>query len=312
MKMNKPLARDQVFEFIRRSPGVHEILGEEHIAGIAEFKVCPVSNVPRDGAAYLTFIGRTAKAPLVLLEQTSADLVVVDAGIAVPDGLGCCIVRVENARLFFCELLSFSGSTHNASISPHASIHPAAKIGEGCSIGDFVCIAEGVEIGDACVIASNVSISRDVKIGNRVNIAAGVVIGSDGFGYERREDGSLIKFPHLGGVLIGDDVDIGGNTVIDRGTLGNTVIERGVKIDNLVHISHNVHIEQDVVVIANAMIAGGVRLGREAWVGPSTNVLDQTAVGSKSFLGMGVSVISSLPEGSRFTLKHFFRGFSKD
>ncbi len=310
--MNRLMSHEKIFEFVDGSPAVSEVLGKNFVAGVSEFKVCPADNVPKDGFSYMAFIGHTAKAPSDLLERTTADLLVVDAVIDLPSGLSCCVVRVRNARLFFCELLSFLSSAHQPSISTLASIHPSTIIGDGCSIGDFVSIAEGVVIGSDCVIAAGVNILRDVKIGNRVNIAPGVVIGTDGFGYERRKDGSLIKFPHLGGVSIGDDVDIGGNTVIDRGTLGDTVIEHGVKIDNLVHISHNVHIEPDVVVIANAMIAGGVRLGRGAWVGPSSNVLDRTSVGSNSFVGMGVSVIKSLPEGSRFTIKHFLKNSSND
>lgn len=310
--MNKLMSRDKIFEFVDGSHEVHEVLGKEFIAGASEFKVCPAGDVPKDGFSYMAFIGHTAKLPLDLLARTTADLLVVDVGIDLPSSLSCCVVRVRNARLFFCELLSFLSSAHKPSISTLASIHPSAIIGDDCSIGDFVSVAEGVVIGHGCVIAGNVSILRDVKIGNRVNIAPGVVIGTDGFGYERRENGSLIKFPHLGGVSIGDDVDIGGNTVIDRGTLGDTVIERGVKIDNLVHISHNVHIEQDVVVIANAMIGGSVRLGKGTWVGPSSNVLDRTSVGSNSFVGMGVSVIKSLPGDSRFTLKHFLKNSAND
>lgn len=308
--MNSFISFDVVFNFINSSSGVREILGKQFVSDASKFGVASADKVPKDGLTYMAFVGRTAKDPVSLFRKTSASLVVVDSDIELPPKSDCCIVRVDNARLFFCELLSFASSPGGAFISKTASIHPSAVIGEGVSIGDFVLIGERVVIGKNCLLSSNVSILSDVTIGDRVNIAPGVVIGVDGFGYERRGDGSFIKFPHLGGVSIGNDVDIGGNTVIDRGTLGDTVIESGVKIDNLVHISHNVHIEANSVVIANAMIAGGVRVGSGTWVGPSSSVLDQTSIGASSFIGMGVSVIKDLPEGSRFTLKSFLKLFS--
>ncbi|MBU1281935.1 MAG: hypothetical protein KJ989_14175 [Gammaproteobacteria bacterium] len=310
MKMNNFIPSNGVFEFIENSGMVREVVGKQFFSGISEFGICPADKVPDNGRNYMVFVGRTARDPIALFEKTAASLIVVDATIELSPKPSACIVRVDNPRLFFCEFLASVASREKAVVSELASIHPSAVIGEGTSIGDFVSIGERVVIGSNCLIADNVTILSDVRIGNRVNLAPGVVIGVDGFGYERRKDGSLIKFPHIGDVCIGDDVDIGGNTVVDRGALGSTVIESGVKIDNLVHISHNVHIEADCVVIANAMVAGGVKVGKGSWVGPSANILDRTSVGANSFVGMGVSVIKDLPEGSRFTLKNFLKLFS--
>jgi UDP-3-O-[3-hydroxymyristoyl] glucosamine N-acyltransferase len=310
MKMNNIISFNDFFEFIEHSDGVREVIGKQFFSAASNFGICPADAVPEDGRDYVVFVGRTARDPIALFGKTTASLIVVDAAIELAPKPSVCIVRVDNPRLFFCELLAAVAATAKTGISELASIHPSAVIGEGTSIGKFVSIGERVVIGSNCSIADNVTILSDIKIGDRVNLAPGVVIGVDGFGYERREDGSLIKFPHIGDICIGDDVDIGGNTVIDRGALGSTIIESGVKIDNLVHISHNVHIEADCVVIANAMVAGGVKVGKGSWVGPSSNILDRTSVGANSFVGMGVSVIKDLSEGSRFTLKNFLKLFS--
>lgn len=300
-----------VFDFAKASGDACKIFNKESVANISSFGICPADKVPDDDLAYMVFVGRTAKDPAALLERTKARLIVLDADISPPRNYSSCIVVVKNARLFFCELLSFVASESASKISERAVIHPSAIIGKGTSVEDHACIGEGVVVGENCLISSNVSILKNVVIGDRVNVAPGCVIGTDGFGYEQREDGTFIRFPHVGGVRIGNDVDIGGNTVIDRGTLGYTVIEDGVKIDNLVHISHNVHVEADCLIIANAMVAGGVRIGRGSWVGPSSSILDRVSIGEKAFVGMGVSVIKEIPANGRFTLKNFLNLFSR-
>ena len=309
--MNNHIKLSSIFEFIHVSDLVSEVVNDGCLAGISSLGVCPADQVPEDGLEYIVFVGRTAKNPSALLEKTKAKLIVLDAGIPLPKDYSNCIVLVKNARLFFCELLSFVASEITASISERAVIHPTAVIGEGTSIGDYSCIGEGVVIGSFCSISSHVSILKNVSLGDRVNVSAGAVIGTDGFGYEQRGDGTFIRFPHIGGVRIGNDVDIGGNTVIDRGALGMTVIEDGVKIDNLVHIAHNVHIEMDSLIIANAMVAGGVRVGKGSWIGPSSNILDRVSVGEKAFVGMGVSVVKEIPPNGRFTLRNFFNLFPR-
>jgi len=126
-------------------------------------------------------------------------------------------------------------------------------------------------------------------------IHAGAVIGSDGFGYTRNEEGLVEKFPHMGGVVIEDDVEIGANTCIDRGALGNTFIGRSVKIDNLVHIAHNVVIEENSFIIANAMIAGSVQIGKNAWIAPSASVLQQLKIGDNALVGVGSVIRENVP-----------------
>lgn len=123
------------------------------------------------------------------------------------------------------------------------------------------------------------------------------MIGADGFGYQRNESGELEKFPHLGGVVIEDNVEIGSNTCIDRGTLGDTIIREGSKIDNLVHIAHNVIVGRHAIVIAHSMVGGSVRIGDYAWVSPSACLRDVISIGDRSTVGLGAVVVKDVPDG---------------
>jgi len=165
-----------------------------------------------------------------------------------------------------------------ASISPAASIHPTASIGAHTSIAAGVRIGENVFIGPGCVLeqntvigkdtrlVANITICREVIIGERVLLHPGVVIGADGFGIAN-DGGTWLKIPQLGSVVIGDDVEIGANTTIDRGALENTVIEEGVKIDNQVQIGHNTIIGAHTAIAGCAGIAGSVTVGKRCMIG---------------------------------------------
>lgn len=171
-------------------------------------------------------------------------------------------------------------------------IHPSARIAPSAIIEPGCRIEQGVVIEHNVVVYSGTSIGRD----SRVN--AGAVIGRDGFGFERDEDGILRKFIHLGGVHIGRNVEIGCNACVSRGALGTTTIEDGVKIDALVYVAHNCHIEADAIVIASAELSGGVRIGRRAWVGPNASVMQKVSIGADCLVGIGAVVIKDVPAGS--------------
>ena len=168
------------------------------------------------------------------------------------------------------------------------NIHPTAKVSKLSHIGEGVTIGENSCIDHFCVISDGVVIGRNCKI------QSGTVIGEDGFGYERDESGIPIKITHLGTVIIEDNVEIGNCTVIDRGTLGNTIIKKNVKIDNLVHIAHNVVIEDNSLIIACSEISGGVIIGKGSWVGPNSSIIQKVKLGSDSFVGIGSNVIKDV------------------
>ena len=136
-----------------------------------------------------------------------------------------------------------------------------------------------------------------VSIGQRVRIGPGSRVGFDGFGYERNEDGTWEHFPHRGRVIIGDDVEIGANTCIDRGTLGDTVIGNGTKIDNLVHIAHNAVIGEDCIIVCLVCIAGGVRIGDNSWIAPGSIIRDGIKIGKGVVVGMGAIVTKDVRDG---------------
>lgn len=218
----------------------------------------------------------------------------------VPDGYAgkAALVVVAEPRKAFIRLLSRifppprpSGLHPKAIVSPEASIDPTAYVGPGAVIGRCV-------IGARTVIHANAVLYDGVRTGQGVTVHAGSVIGADGFGYERGEDGAMEKFIHLGGVLIEDDVEIGSNTSIDRGTLGDTIIRQGAKIDNQIHVAHNVDIGRDAVVIAQSMIGGSVRIGDRAWIAPSVTIMNGLTIGADAVCGLGAVVTKSVADGA--------------
>lgn len=132
--------------------------------------------------------------------------------------------------------------------------------------------------------------------GKNVIIGKNCSLGSDGFGYEKDSDGSWIKFPHYGNIILEDNVEIGDNVCIDRGVLGDTIIKKGVKIDNLVHIAHNVLIKENTLIIANSMIAGSVIIGKNCWIGPSSSIINGITIGNNVIVGIGSNVIKSFSD----------------
>jgi UDP-3-O-[3-hydroxymyristoyl] glucosamine N-acyltransferase len=205
----------------------------------------------------------------------------------------------DNPRLSFMRLVArhFQASRPAAGIHASAVIDPSAHIHPDASVGAFCHVGKRCRLGEGTVLHPNVTLYDDVKVGRNVLIHSGTVVGADGFGYERNEQGDLEKFPHLGGVVIEDEVEIGSNTSVDRGSLGDTRIGRGAKIDNLVHIAHNVEIGEAAVVIAHSMLGGSARIGTRAWLAPAAIVMNQVSIGAGALVGMGAVVVRDVPEG---------------
>lgn len=168
------------------------------------------------------------------------------------------------------------------------------RIGKNVSIGHHCFIGEDVEIQDCVTIKNNVSIECPAVIGKGSIIHSGVVIGGDGFGYYENEQGIHKKVPHLGGVIIGQAVEIGANSCIDRGTIDDTVIGDNVKIDNLCHIAHNVNIGNNSMVIALSLLGGSSVLEENAYIAPGVTVRNQIRIGKNAIIGMGSVVTKSI------------------
>jgi UDP-3-O-[3-hydroxymyristoyl] glucosamine N-acyltransferase len=220
-------------------------------------------------------------------------------------------LKCPNPKLALVKVIRIiAPRSHAPAIHPTAVISPEAVIHESVTVGPHA-VLEACEVGEASTIASGVYVGHGTKIGRCVNIAPGVVIGADGFGYIDDLDGTRINTPHLGIVEIEDCVDIGANTCIDRGTLGSTIIKYGAKIDNLVHIAHNVEIGRHAMVIANTMIGGSTIIGDRAVVAPSATLRDAITVGAGAFVGIGALVVKSVPEGETW-MGHPARFFRRE
>ncbi|HUR36763.1 MAG TPA: UDP-3-O-(3-hydroxymyristoyl)glucosamine N-acyltransferase [Terriglobales bacterium] len=178
------------------------------------------------------------------------------------------------------------------SVGPHAVVQRSATIGARTRIGANVSIGSGVVIGAECEIAANVTIYSGTTLGERVIVHAGAVLGSDGFGFVRDERGKYEKFPQIGKLHVGDDVEIGANTTIDRGALDSTVIGKGTKLDNQVHIGHNVRIGENVVIAAQTGISGSTVIGNNVIIGGQVGIGDHATIEDGVILGSGSGVLT--------------------
>lgn len=178
------------------------------------------------------------------------------------------------------------------SVGPHVSIGPRTVLGNGCQIGSGCAIGDGVVIGDESILHPNVTIYDGVRIGSRALLHSGCVLGADGFGFAFTSD-HYEKFPQIGTVEIGDDVELGANTCVDRAALGVTRIGDGVKVDNMVHIAHNCQIGRHVVIAAQTGFSGGVVIGDYAIVGGQVGVGDKARIESKAVIGSGAGILTS-------------------
>ena len=227
---------------------------------------------------YTAFL-KTTRAAAVILKQEDRHLSPVAKLIHDNPYVG----YAHSARLLYPEAEIAAGIHSSASIDPGAAIHPAAYIGAHVTVGSNSVIAEKAMIGSGCVIGpdvvigagtrliANVVVCAGTRIGARGLLHPGVVIGADGFGFAN-DGGRWIKIPQIGNVEIGNDVEIGANTTIDRGAIENTVIEDGVKIDNQVQIGHNVRIGAHTAIAGCVAIAGSVKIGKRCMIGGASGI----------------------------------------
>jgi UDP-3-O-[3-hydroxymyristoyl] glucosamine N-acyltransferase len=277
------------------------------------------------------------------LGEARASLLIVHTDAPVGDGSdGRSFLKVKDPYTAFVFVLQrFAGKRRIAGpgVSASASIAPTASLGRNVSIGENAVIGERCIIGEDTVIGPNTVLMHDVKVGSncilfpqvtcydgtemgdRVVVHSGTVIGADGFGFAPQKDGSYIKIPQMGTVLIEDDVEIGANTTIDRATMGKTVVCKGAKIDNLVQIAHNCRIGEDTVIASQAGISGSVRIGRQCLIGGQAGfaghleIADRISVAakagiSKSFTEPGIAIrgVPAQPMRDQFRLEAQMRG----
>lgn len=239
--------------------------------------------------------------------ETESSVVLINNDVVLEKPTNATLIRVENAYECVAQLLQIyeSMKPKKSGIDSLAFVSPSAKIGEDCYIGAFAYVGDNAEIGDGCQIYPhaviydnvkignnttlypNVSIYHDCKIGNNVVIHSGTVIGADGFGFAPNAEG-YDKIPQIGIVTIEDDVEIGANTCVDRSTMGSTYIRKGVKLDNLIQIAHNVEVGENTVMAAQVGVAGSTKVGKWCMFGGQVgmaghiSIADGTQVGAQA------------------------------
>lgn len=230
-----------------------------------------------------------------IVENSKANVVLVDEGVLLVAGK--VLIVVKNPKRALAKVgNAFFVERPQPGIHSTAVIDPEAEIGEGVYVGPYTVIGKA-KIGDGCVIDSNVRIYDGVILGKKCDIKAGAILGGAGFGFEKDEDGNRFRFPQVGRLIIGDDVEVGANTCIDRGALSDTVIGDHTKINNLCHIAHNNKIGRNVVITGCVNVSGSNVIGDNVWIAPNASVRGFIRLGDGCTVGMGAVVTKDIPAG---------------
>lgn len=270
-------------------------------------------------ATQITFIG--SKKYVKLWETCKACAAIINDDIDMEPGENRAFIKVKSADIAMAELLEMyvpETPVFDTDIHPAAVIHATAKIGTGCKIGAGCYIGKNVSIGNNTILYPNVTVLDDSQIGINTILWSGVVvrerciigsycilhpnasIGADGFGFRPSPDGrGLIKIPHIGNVVVGNGVEIGANSCVDRGKFSSTVIGDGSKIDNLVQIGHNSKMGRCCIMAGSSGLAGSVTLGDGVIVGGGACITDHTNIGSGALVGGMSGVIQDVPAGKK-------------
>lgn len=285
------------------------------IAGDPQAKVHTVSSIEEGRAGSLAYL--TNPKYEQYLYTTGASIVLVDRGFEPSGPVAATLVKVDNAAACVVKLLAMydAAKPRRKGISPRAAVAEGATLGEECYAGDFAVIEEGAKIGRGCQIYPQVYVGRDVeigdetilypgvkiyegcRIGSRCILHAGAVIGADGFGFMPNAAGGFDKIPQLGNVVIEDDVEIGANTCIDRAKTDSTIIRRGVKLDNLIQVGHNVQIGQNTVSSAQTGIAGTSKVGSNCFLAGQVGIADHVTIGDRVSIGSKSGIDKNVPDG---------------
>jgi len=239
------------------------------------------------------------------LDASQAGCVIVGAALREQAlARGACIVA-DDPYLYFARVTQLWKRTHaragGPAIHPSAVIDAEAVIGEGVRIGPHCVVERGARIGAGTVLKSRVTISEDCVLGERCIVHPGVVIGADGFGFAPAPGGTYEKIEQLGAVRIGDDVEIGANTCIDRGALADTVIEDGVKLDNQIQVGHNCRIGRHTVVSGCTGIAGSATIGAHCMIGGAAMILGHLTLADRVHISAGSFVARSIAKPGLYT-----------
>ncbi|MCR4903429.1 MAG: UDP-3-O-(3-hydroxymyristoyl)glucosamine N-acyltransferase [Butyrivibrio sp.] len=260
---------------------------------ISESFITNLAEVERVNEDTLDWINPAKQNKQEIAQNSKAKVLLVDDSIKpIP---GKVLIHVRNPKVSLAEIGNeFFVDKIIPSIHPTAIIDPDAKIGKDCCIGPYAVIGKAV-LGENCIIDSNVRIYDDVVMGHDCVVKAGAVLGGAGFGYERDEKGNKFRFPQVGQLIMGDFVEVGSNTCIDRGALADTVIGDYTKINNLCHIAHNNKIGKNVTITGCVNISGSNIIDDNVWIAPNSSIRGWVHIGEGATVGMGAVVVKNIP-----------------
>lgn len=290
---------------------IADFLGGE-IQGDPSVKVSNFSKIEEGRPGTLSFLSNHKYTHYIY--DSEASIILVNHDFVAENAISATLIRVPDAYASLAKLMTLVDQTKSkkSGISSLAYISATAKLGENSYIAPFVYIGENVTIGDNCSIYSNCSIEDGVVIGSNANLFSGVtvynncvlgnnctlhsgsVIGSDGFGFAPQEDGSYNKIPQMGNVVIEDNVEIGANSIVDRATMGSTIIRKGVKIDNLVQIAHNVEVGENTVIAAQTGVSGSTKLGKRCILAGQVGLAGHLHIADGTIFGAQTGVPNSV------------------
>ncbi|TZF85748.1 UDP-3-O-(3-hydroxymyristoyl)glucosamine N-acyltransferase (plasmid) [Pedobacter sp. BS3] len=284
------------------------------VEGNPDVTVNQLAKIEEATQGSLSFLANPKYEPYVY--NTQASIVIVNQDFVPAQPIAATLIRVADPYSSFSVLLEKYNTIKldKKGIEEPSFIHPTAKIGDNVYIGAFAYIGAGVVVGNNskiyphCYLGDNVKFGKDgtafagvkiysdCEIRDRVIIHAGCVIGSDGFGFAPQADGSYTKISQIGNVIIEDDVEIGSNTCIDRATIGSTIIRKGVKMDNLIQIAHNVEIGSNTVIASQTGVSGSTKVGENAVIGGQVGIVGHITISKGSQIQAQSGVNRSLEE----------------
>jgi UDP-3-O-[3-hydroxymyristoyl] glucosamine N-acyltransferase len=285
------------------------------IEGDPEAEVTDISKIEEGMPGTLSFLSNPKYEKYIY--ETQASIVLVNKDFKPDNPVKATLIRVENAYESFASLLELyqQAKPPKTGIHKFASIHENVKLGENIYVGEYtviennavigsnvkiypqVYIGENVIIGDNTLIYPGVKIYEGCRIGKNCVLHGGVIIGADGFGFAPQSDNNYRKIPQIGIVILEDDVEIGANTCVDRATMGSTIIHRGVKLDNLIQIAHNVEIGENTVMAAQTGIAGSTKIGKNCMFAAQVGLVGHINVGNNVKLGGQSGILKDIKDG---------------
>jgi UDP-3-O-[3-hydroxymyristoyl] glucosamine N-acyltransferase len=285
------------------------------VDGNPDAQVSTVSKIEEGTPGSLSFLANPKYTEYIYTTQASA--VIVSKDFEPQQSLSTTLIRVDDAYQSFAKLLEYYNKLNKdkKGREEQSYVSPSAKIGNNTYIGAFVYVGEnavigdntklypGTYIGDDVKVGTNTTIYQGVKIyhgcviGNDCTLHAGVVIGGDGFGFAPNAENNYSKVPQIGNVVIEDNVEIGANTTIDRATLGSTLIRKGVKLDNLIQIAHNVEIGENTVIAAQTGVAGSTKIGKNCMIGGQVGIIGHITIGDKVMIAAQSGIGGNLKDG---------------